>query len=176
MDNLLRRTLLGQYEASLAMLYGVIDACPDDAWEALLANATARWAAYHALVFTDVYLGESEPAFEPHDFYREGGDELRILAVGLPRARTLQYLHYCREKARRVLAAETADTLAAADGFGRGMTRCEMHIYNIRHIQHHTAQLSTHVRRWLPNLSHSAMDWVGTGWRITAGQGASLID
>lgn len=145
------------------MLRQVVDACPDDAWEQPVANGSARWGAYHALVFTEVYLGQSEEAYEPSEFYREGGEELGDQpGRGLSRGRTLQYLRHCLALARSVVAV---DSLAAPDGFGRGMSRLQMHLYNIRHIQHHAAQLSAHVRRQHPLTPHRAMPWIGRGWR-----------
>ena len=52
----------------------------------------------------------------------------------------LNYVELCREKARRSLAAETAESLAGESGFWwYKITRAEFHLNNIRHLQHHTA-------------------------------------
>jgi hypothetical protein len=41
------------------------------------------------------------------------------------------------------------------------LSRAELHIYNIRHIQHHAGQLSLRLRL----ETGEGVDWVGSGWR-----------
>jgi len=56
-------------------------------------------------------------------------------------------MRHCRDKASRVIAAETADTLSAPCGFDRlKFSRAELYIYITRHVQHHAAQLSLRLR------------------------------
>ncbi len=41
-----------------------------------------------------------------------------------------------------------------------------MHLYNLRHLQHHVGQLSAHIRRIAPELQEmNVMPWVGSGWK-----------
>ena len=40
-------------------------------------------------------------------------------------------------------------------------SRGELHLYNIRHIQHHAAQLSMRLRL----DAKAQVPWVGTGWK-----------
>jgi hypothetical protein len=65
------------------------------------------------------------------------------------------------------LAAETADTFQGPSGFPyRPSTRGELHLYNLRHIQHHTGQLSAYLRRVDRSMNDDdALPWIGTGWR-----------
>ncbi|MEM1012212.1 MAG: DinB family protein [Planctomycetota bacterium] len=155
-----------QYEAALCMLRDAIEACPPEHWEAKIANGTVRWAAYHALFFADVYLSKSLDDFEQRPLHDVGGTELSPEpAVGLPRDQTLELLLQVRDRVRSVLASETDADLAAPDGFGRGLTRAEMHVYNVRHLQHHAASIAATVRRLCPDLPHNAMPWIGSGWR-----------
>ena len=69
----------------------------------------------------------------------------------------------CRQKAADTVAAETAETLAGPSGFEwLKFTRAETHVYNIRHIQHHTGQLGAYLRRFDEAINPK---WVGSGWK-----------
>jgi hypothetical protein len=71
-------------------------------------------------------------------------------------------MEHCRKKASAVIASETSDTLSAPCGFERrGFSRAELHVYNIRHIQHHAAQLSLRLRL----DAKQDIPWIGSGWR-----------
>ena len=168
MLELYKQIVIGQFEAALAMLNQCIAACPEEHWEGKIANGTFRWVAYHTLFFVDVYLSPSEKAFQLRDLHERGGNELGEDATpGLSKQETLAYIPICRQKMLDALAAETAETLAGPSGFPyRKFPRAELHIYNIRHIQHHTGQLSAFLRRVDTNLSNPrALPWIGTGWR-----------
>ena len=59
----------------------------------------------------------------------------------------LSYLQNVRRKAQDTIARESAEVLAGPSGFNwRKCSRAELHVYNIRHIQHHAAQLSLRLR------------------------------
>jgi hypothetical protein len=149
------------------MLHHCITACPPDHWDARLANATPRQIAYHTLFLTDLYLSPSEHAFTFRDLHTRGGDERGpTISVGLDQPETLAYLATCLEKMRTTLLNKTDASLAADSGFSyRRMTRGELHLYNLRHVQHHTGALSAHLRRIAPHLTDTEIPWVGAGWR-----------
>jgi hypothetical protein len=164
-----RRILAGQFEASLCMLNQCVRACPPDHWEGKIANQTFRVLAYHTLFFTDLYLSPNEQVFTLRDLHLRGGDERLDTgpSPGLPRDETLGYVAICRQKAVETLASETREVLEGVSGFSWIPTsRGELHVYNIRHIQHHAGQLSAFLRR-LGDASPdaSALRWVRTGWR-----------
>ena len=168
MIDYVKQILVGQFEASLAMLNNCVKACPEEHWEGKIANGTFRWVAYHTLFFTDLYLSPSEGAFEIRDLHHRGGDEREpVAAAGLSKDDTLAYVEICRQKILDAIAAETAESLAGPSGFSwRTFSRGELHIYNLRHVQHHTGQLSAYLRRVDPAYSgRSALPWIGTGWR-----------
>ena len=158
--------LTGQYEAALSMLHRCIATCPDEHWESKIANGTVRWGVYHALFFTEYYL-TSEAGFELREIHHVGGDERDDKAcVGLNRPDALQYCDFCRQFALETLARETVDSLQAHCGFSwQTITRGEMYVYNVRHIQHHTAQVSAFLRRiGVASENEPALRWVRTGW------------
>jgi DinB family protein len=163
-----KQILTAQYEASLAMLGQCIEACPPEHWEGTIANATFRWVAYHALFFTDLYLSPSEFAFELRDLHQRGGDEREPAATpGLAKDDAITYVSICRQKIYESLAAETEDSLAGPSGFSwYKITRGEMHLVNIRHIQHHTGQLSAYLRRVDEQFKDpKTLRWIRSGWR-----------
>jgi hypothetical protein len=166
--DLYKKLVTSQFEAALCMFNQCVAACPPKHWEGKIANGTFRWAAYHTLFFVDCYLAPSEDAFRLRDLNVRGGDEREpTLSLGLEKDDTLAYVAICRQKVRDVLAAETETTLAGPSGFSwRKCTRAELHVYNLRHLQHHTGQLSAYLRRVDEACRDpKALPWVGQGWR-----------
>jgi hypothetical protein len=166
-----KELLAHQYEAALCMLTFCIDRCPEDAWNAPVANLAFCQVAFHTLFFTDVYLGPDEESVRLQPFHREHAGVFRDYEEFEPRRQQLlyerpwirTYLDYCRRKASDVVAAETAESLTSGHGFPRRPpSRAELHVYNIRHIQHHAAQLSLRLRL------DAGVDvpWVGSGWPV----------
>lgn len=178
MPTLIHQMLLGQYEAALSMFRDAMASCPAEHWERKVANHPVGVVALHTLMWTDVYLGRSAKDFVSHELVIEGrglpfGQPLPKgqLPPGLKQTRALEYADYCLAKVRRVLAEETEADLAGDNGFGRPFSRAEMHLYNIRHIQHHTGALGAHVRRLVPDFPEEGMDWIDTGTGRRDGDG-----
>jgi hypothetical protein len=158
-----------QFEAAFCALNACIDRCPESAWNAPVANLAFCQVAFHTLFFADYYLGQNEDALREQPFHRERPDFFRDYEELQPRRQQLlydrpgikTYLEYCRHKASEVMAAETAESLMARAAFRRTFSRAELHVYNIRHIQHHAAQLSLRLRL----DSREDIPWFGSGWR-----------
>lgn len=169
MIDYVRTILTGQFEAALCMLEQCVRACPPEYWEGRIAKGTFRWVAYHTLFWVDLYLSPGdEDDFVLREFHHRGGDERGDAPCpGLSQDETLAYAVICRQKLHEALAAETAESLQARCGISfRKITRGELHIYNLRHVQHHTGQLSAFLRRVDPALSdRKALPWIETGWR-----------
>jgi hypothetical protein len=162
-----------QYEAALSMLKASVDKCPEAVWNSRGANYKFCQLVFHTLIFTDLYLGhDDEESFRRQPFHRrnEGffGDyeefEDRAPVRLYDKASILAYLEHCRSKAVEVMEGETADTLSTRAESRRSLSRAELHIYNIRHIQHHAGQLSLRLRL----ETGDGVDWVGSGWRGAA--------
>jgi hypothetical protein len=145
-----------------------VQACPAEHWEGKIANNTFREVAYHTLFFVDYYLSPSEDAFELRDLHERGGDERSdSVSPGLSKEETLAYLAICRQKVIEALAGETRESLEGPCGFPlRRFSRAELYVYSIRHVAHHTGQLSAYLRRLGEAFKdRKALPWVNTGWR-----------
>jgi hypothetical protein len=155
----------GQFEASLCMLNECIQKCPQEHWGGKIANDTFRQIAYHTLFFVDLYLSPGEVAFHLRDCHHRGGDERTSTdpSIGLSKDETLAYMALCRQKAVETITSETQESLQSESGFSwLPFSRGELHLYNLRHVQHHTGQLSAYLRRIVVDGERW---WVKTGWR-----------
>ncbi len=139
-------------------------------WDAPVGNNPFCQVAFHTLFFADYYLGRDEASLREQPFhldhaqffrdYEELQDRKPEFLYDKPTVK--EYLAHCRNKASEVIAAETAESLNAPAGFGgRPFCRAELHVYNIRHIQHHAAQLSLRLRLDVKEN----IPWIGSGWR-----------
>jgi uncharacterized damage-inducible protein DinB len=172
MTELITQTLLGQYEAALSMLKLRVEACPDEHWQTKVGEGTIKQDAYHLLFWANFYLSEHESKFVPNEFNERGGDEFQpVISEGLSKADTLAFVERTRENIITSIERETEATLRDDSSFPsvfrrKPLTRIELHIYNIRHIQHHTAQMSFVLRKLSDEHGLDLkLPWVGTGWR-----------
>ncbi len=169
MVSTVNQILLSQFEAALAMLRECIEKCPAEQWDEPIAKYPFWQTAYHTLCFVDCYLSASEQAFQPRtappDCMHPAG--IKELADEYPSRRfeqseLLRYVQICLEKLRTVLTTETAAVLDGPSGFSRlPFSRAELHIYNMRHVAHHTGQLGALLRRHGVELR----SWVRAGWQ-----------
>jgi len=163
-----KELIANQYDATLRTLKACIDRCPEAAWDARVGNWTFCQVAFHTLFFTDLYLGQNIDSFHRQPFHRDNEHIFRDYEELKDRPPTLRYdntwikayMTHCRNKASEVIVAETANTLKAQSGFEwLAFPRAEVHIHNIRHIQHHAAQLSLRLRI----DGHADIPWIKSG-------------
>lgn len=166
--SLLRRTIFGQFQAALSMLNECIEKCPEPDLDGLIAKYPFWQVAYHTLCFLDLYLERDEREFRTREqFHPRGMAELddEYPSRRFTKRELLAYTAACRAKLDTVLGdgpgAETPEVLSGPSGHTRReFSRAEMHLYNMRHVQHHAGQLSAFLRR--VNVDTR---WVGKGWR-----------
>jgi hypothetical protein len=163
---------IAQFEAALSMTKQRIQVCPPEHFEGSIGDATFRQLAYHGLFWLDYYLTRHEDAFVMSELTLRGGDERRpILSDGLSKDDTLAYIEVCRQKILTSIGAETEESLQGGSGFPSifvktKLSRGELHLYNLRHLQHHTAQLSVYLRRISDDHKlFLELSWVGSGWK-----------
>jgi hypothetical protein len=171
----LRSTLKSQYHATLAMLRQAVERCPDDLWVSR-AHANPFWRiAYHALFYTHLYIQPNLESFRPwkgHQAYIEDlddtppppelEDEIQMPysppQTGEPytKAEVLEYWDFCDAMVDD--AVDALDLASGESGFSwYRVSKVEHQVVSLRHIQHHTAQLSIRLR----DATDSAVDWVG---------------
>jgi hypothetical protein len=146
--------LASQYDAGLSNLREAIEVCPDRAWNSAEDENRFWHIAYHVLFFTDLYMTVREEEYRP---WPEGRREAVPLGENpfdpeaefddsddYSREQLLGYLEEVRGRIDEELAGHD---LSGPSGFSwLPMSRLEAHIYNIRHLQHHTAQLVDRMR------------------------------
>ena len=136
-----RKILTGQFEAALCMLNECIQKCPHDHWDGKIARYAFWPVAYHTLCFVDLYLSPNEASFQFRDVHPHGWSEFNdeFPSRRFDRRELTACLAICRQKATETLACETRESLESASGFHwLPFSRGELHLDNIRHIQHHT--------------------------------------
>jgi hypothetical protein len=156
-----RSAVRRQFHAAIDMLANALKACPDSLWSS--QERGAFWyLAFHALFFLDLYLSpEDEDRFRPPPPFG-----LSELAEGVAPDRAyrkdelLGYLDHCRKKLDAVMAAMTEAWVTDPCPFSfRAMSNGELLLYNMRHVQHHAAQLNMLLRE----RTNSAPNWVSKG-------------
>ena len=165
----IQSVLAAQYGAALGMLRAAITRADHATWRAFVGQFPFWHVAYHTLFHTDLYLSRDTASFQPQPFHREGYNVLgptawappAKVAVDDPYPQDLMaaYADTCVAKAKRETEAETDATLAGPTGFEwLTFTRLEAHLYNLRHVQHHTGQLAAALRR----QGLAGVEWIGS--------------
>jgi hypothetical protein len=155
-----------QYRASLQMLSQAIGSCSEPLW--LDANYRNRFwhIAYHAIFFTHFYLHPSETEFRPWTGHRPNYQflgptpwppyERPAIDVPYSKDEILEYREVCSgEIGERVRSLD----MDAPSGFSwLPFSRMELHLYNVRHLQHHAGQLIDRLRI----ADNVGVEWVGS--------------
>lgn len=157
------QVVTSQLEAAVAMLAGCANRCPDELWDQPIAKYPFWQVAYHALCFADCYLATSDAAWQPHPtLHPAGRAELseECPSRRFTRDELVRYAELCRLKIGQALTADTTETLAGPSGFPwLPFSRAELHLYNLRHAQHHAGQLTAFLHRHDINAP-----WIKTHW------------
>lgn len=167
--NALRIALKSQYHAGLAMLREAIQQCPDDLWLSAQPRNAFWQVAYHALFFTHYYLQRDHEGFRPwagHQYANQNPDgiagppdpssTLPIVPEPYTRAQTLAYWDVCDQSVDA--AVDALDLGSPHSGFPwYPISKLEHQLVNLRHLQHHAAQLADRLR----TARDIGIRWVG---------------
>jgi hypothetical protein len=169
MDATSREVLWGQFGAAIDMLENAIRACPDALWSDRARTPEFWYLAYHTLFFLDLYLHDAVNGFAPPAPFTL--DELDPSGVMPDRVyakrELLSYLEHGRHLARTRIAALSAETAVQRCRYGwKDVTHLESLLSNMRHVQHHTAQLNLLLRQ----STDSAPEWVTTSRSTLSGE------
>lgn len=143
-----------QFGAAIDDFGNALRDCPDELWERKLwedlqdqwvaAGFSAFWyLCYHTLFWLDLYLTGAEEGFvppAPFDLVEmESGEVLPRIYT---RAELLTYLEYCRRRCQETIGALSNEQAHRLCRFSWGeLTFAELQLYNLRHVQEHSAQL-----------------------------------
>lgn len=157
-----KEIIKSQYYASLAMLRQAIEECPDSLWQSGGYKNQFWHVVFHVLFFTHFYLGRSEDAFIPWEGHRDEivslePDELDAQAwTPYTKDELLDYHQYCADEVEGFVNA--LDLEAESGFYWLPFNKMELQFYNIRHLQHHTGELSER----LGTKGEIEVDWVGS--------------
>lgn len=156
MKNSLNEVIWNQFGASLESLQNAIKLCPVDSWK----SKKLFWhKAFHCIFFTDYYLTLEPSTFEPPLPFTRSEFENEIPPRDYSKEELLEYIAYCMVKAKNILGDSTLniETIRWKNTSGSmDYSLLELMIYNMRHIQHHAAQLNLILRQDIQD----SPDWV----------------
>jgi hypothetical protein len=150
MNDAMKEIIWRQFGAAIDMLEGAVRACPESIWRDRDRRPETWYLAYHTLFWLDLYLSGPVEGFRPPAPF--GLEELDPAGV-LPdrvytREELLTYLEHGRAKCRTTIATLTEARAAERHAFGWGEASfAELLLYNLRHVQHHAAQLNLILRQ-----------------------------
>ena len=165
MIEVLKKTVWKNFAAGIDMLKNAIALQPEENWH---SNKKFFYNAYHTLVFLDYYLTIPPENFvspfpytltKPGDIPDEAIDDVIPGKIYL-KNELLEYAGYCREKCRQLIAGLTEEklnerwvhesgnmNLDLASSASLPYNVLEILFYNLRHVQHHAAQLNMMLRQ-----------------------------
>ena len=160
-DSAWKGMLWRQFGAAIDMLENAVAACPDELWGDRERRPEFWYVTYHTLFLLDLYLSGELEGFTPPAPFTLGELEDDVLPDRVyTRDEMLAYLRHGRAKCRATIQAMTDGEGARPAGFDwlPGLNRAELLLYNLRHVQHHAAQLNLILRQ----ATNSAPRWVRT--------------
>jgi hypothetical protein len=132
------------------MLRRAIESCPDALWERPSERLGYWYLAYHTLFLVDHDLHPADTTFAGPEFDRF---EYELKEVPPPyeepysKAVLLTYLERCLARTREVLRSiGEAESLDLRGSRRLDMPALEVVLYQLRHVQHHVAQLNSLLR------------------------------
>jgi len=151
-----KTTIWSQLGASIEMLENAIRACPDELWsdpskqpEWKSNDVVGFWyVVFHTVFFLDFYMSDSPEAFvPPAPFTLDEMDPAGLLPDRpYTKEELLKYLEYSRAKARTAIQNLTEEQARRQSGF-QELSRAELVLDLIRHVQHHAGQLNLLLRQ-----------------------------
>jgi len=152
MDNqTITNVLTSQYKASLGMLRQTLEKVPEEQWNDEDYNNPNWQIAYHILWGIKFYLGANPESYIPFENAIEGAESLGgsqdwenpdegVKVEGFhTKDEILSFINAIESKLQSNIAALPLDKDSGFEWYP--YSRLELHINNIRHIQHHTGQI-----------------------------------
>lgn len=143
--------LASQYKASLGMLNQALEKIPSDQWNSDEYNNPNWQIAYHTVWATKFYLGAHVEDYRPFENAIDGAESLggteewENTDKGVKvedfhsKEELMAFISHLTDNLDRAIAALPLERDSGFEWYP--YSRLELHINNIRHIQHHTAQI-----------------------------------
>lgn len=157
MDESIKSIVWNQFGASIDMLINVVSNCPNNFFE---RNPRFYYIAFHSTIFLDYYLTIPPSNFVPLLAFttKEAKDRPKESIGDLipdkvyDKQEVVDYLTKSREKCSLLIDSLTEERLTERFKEGDEPTDMdysilEILLYNMRHTQHHTAQLNMILRQ-----------------------------
>lgn len=141
------------------MLENALTACPNELWS---TESKFWYIGYHTLYWLDYYLSADTPMendFLPPPPFTKSEFEYNAMPERVyEKTELLTYCQFGRRKLHELLTRLTSEELLTKRFVSewKDYSIFEMLLYNMRHVQHHTAQLNLLLRQSL----NTAPDWV----------------
>jgi hypothetical protein len=150
MDTTWKSGVWKQFGAAIDMLENAMHVCPDGLWSDRSRRPEFWYLVYHTLFWLDYYLAGSPEGFAPPAPFTLDELDPAELMPDRPytKAELQNYLDHGRAKCRTTIEALTDEQARQPCGYPRkDFTRFELLLYNLRHVQHHAAQLNLILRQ-----------------------------
>jgi len=157
MDKTTKQILWNQFGASIDMLMNAVSKCPDDYF---LTNRRFFYIAFHSAIFLDYYLTIPPATFspllpftqkEPDDRPKEAVDDL-VPNELYSKKEIVDYIKKSSLKCKELIFSLTDEKLQkrfteGVEPYDMDYPLLEILLYNLRHVQHHAAQLNMLLRQ-----------------------------
>jgi DinB superfamily len=156
MESTLKTDLWNQFGASLDMLENAIVMCPADFWD---TEQKFWYNAFHCIFFLDYYLSSQPKDFVPPTPFDFSEFEDRMPERVYTKPEILAYLSHCKQKSQDLFQDMNPEILQNRwinESGSMNYSIFEILIYNLRHVQHHAAQLNLLLRQ----NTNDAPEWV----------------
>ncbi|NND07107.1 MAG: hypothetical protein HKN87_12075 [Saprospiraceae bacterium] len=154
-----------QYLSSLQMLHNIIEITPDNLWNNKNHISRSWQVAYHALYYYRLYICQDLQQHVPWEKHKEGAQDLHPNKESLSpyaREQLLTLIRLCIANLDSDLSQ--LDLSAAQSGFPwYKISKLEHQLVNLRHLQHHVAQLQDRLR----NEKQMGIGWIRSEGHLT---------
>lgn len=149
MNPSMQQSIWQQFGAAIDMMENAIKACPPDLWD---TPARFWYNAYHAAFFTDYGLSGTpmEADYQPpYPFTKSEFEDDLLPERVYTREEVLAFFEHGRKRLHQLLSSATAADLLEKRFVSeyKNFTVFEWLLYNMRHVQHHAAQLNLLLRQ-----------------------------
>jgi DinB superfamily len=154
MNQHLKEAFWKQFGASIDAVENAIKMCPPKLWT---GEQKFWYNAYHCLFWLDYYLTLEPTNFVPPEPFSLSEFDDVLPERTYTKDEVLQYLQFCRQKCHELISGLT-DEIAEKRWVNEHVNYSVLEILlnNMRHTQHHAAQLSMILRQEI----NDAPEWV----------------